>query len=155
MKYKVKVGQELKANKLIRAFRNLLGLFAWFMPWKGFRVIFHRLRGTKIGKHVEIGYMVFIDNRFPELVIIHDKATITSMCNILGHDLSYRLIDGTEIIGKTIIEEGAFIGMNSSIMPGVTIGKYSIIAAGSVVTKDTEPYSIYGGVPAKKIKDIT
>jgi acetyltransferase-like isoleucine patch superfamily enzyme len=39
-------------------------------------------------------------------------------------------------------------------MSGVTIGKGSVIAAGAVVTKDIPPYTLYGGVPAKKIKDI-
>ena len=45
------------------------------------------------------------------------------------------------------------LGANALIMPGVTIGDGVIVAAGAVVTKDVEPYSIYGGVPARKIKD--
>ena len=40
-------------------------------------------------------------------------------------------------------------------MSGVTIGKGSVIAAGAVVTKDIPPYTLYGGVPAKKIKDVS
>lgn len=54
---------------------------------------------------------------------------------------------------KIIIEDDVWIGYGSIIMSGVTIMQGSIIAAGSVVTKDVEPYSIYGGNPAKKIKD--
>ncbi|MCZ4244149.1 acyltransferase [Pedobacter punctiformis] len=50
------------------------------------------------------------------------------------------------------IEDDCWIGTNSVILSGVTIGKGSIIAAGSVVTKSVEPYSIMGGVPAKLIK---
>lgn len=53
----------------------------------------------------------------------------------------------------TIIEDDVWIGYGSTIMSGVKIGKGSIVAAGSVVTKDVEPYSIYGGFPAKKLKD--
>jgi acetyltransferase-like isoleucine patch superfamily enzyme len=53
----------------------------------------------------------------------------------------------------TIIENDVWIGYGAIIMSGVKIGQGSIIAAGSVVTRDVDPYSIYGGVPAKKIKD--
>ncbi|WP_342645889.1 DapH/DapD/GlmU-related protein [Mucilaginibacter sp. CSA2-8R] len=53
----------------------------------------------------------------------------------------------------TIIGSDVWVGYGSTILSGVTIGDGSIIAAGSVVTKDVEAYSIYGGVPAKKIRD--
>lgn len=53
---------------------------------------------------------------------------------------------------KVIIEDDVWIGARVIILPGVTIGKGSIIAAGSVVTRDVEPFTIVGGVPAKKIK---
>lgn len=53
--------------------------------------------------------------------------------------------------GDIIIEDDVWIGANSIILSGVFIGRGSIIAAGSVVTKDVPAYSIYGGVPAKKI----
>lgn len=52
----------------------------------------------------------------------------------------------------TIIGDDVWIGHGSIIMSGVNIGSGCIIAAGSVVTKDLEPYYIYAGVPAKKIK---
>lgn len=51
-----------------------------------------------------------------------------------------------------IIEDDVWIGANAMILRGVRVGKGSVIAAGSVVTKDVEPYCIYGGVPAKKIR---
>ena len=53
----------------------------------------------------------------------------------------------------TIIEDDVWIGYGSIIMSGVTIKQGSIVAAGSVVTKDVQEYSIYGGNPAKKITD--
>jgi galactoside O-acetyltransferase len=46
----------------------------------------------------------------------------------------------------------ACVGVNSVIMPGITLGEGSVIGAGSVVTKDTEPWTIYVGSPAKPIK---
>ncbi len=54
---------------------------------------------------------------------------------------------------KVIIEADVWIGYGSIILSGVKICEGSIIAAGSVVTRDVEPYSIYAGVPAKKLKD--
>ena len=54
---------------------------------------------------------------------------------------------------KTTIGRDAWIGARAIIMSGVTIGRGSIIAAGSVVTKDIPPYEIHAGVPAKKIRD--
>jgi chloramphenicol O-acetyltransferase type B len=53
----------------------------------------------------------------------------------------------------TIIEDDVWIGYGTTVLSGVTIQKGSIIAAGSVVTKNVEPYSIYAGVPAKKVKN--
>lgn len=55
-------------------------------------------------------------------------------------------------VRSIVIEDDVWIGANVTVLPGVTIGRGSIIAAGAVVTKDVEPYSIAGGVPAKLIK---
>lgn len=51
-----------------------------------------------------------------------------------------------------VIEDDCWIGANVTILKGVTIGRGSVVAAGAVVTKSCEPYSIIGGVPAKLIK---
>ncbi len=48
-----------------------------------------------------------------------------------------------------MVKQGASIGANSTIVCGITIGEYSMIAAGSVVTKNVEPYSLVMGNPAK------
>lgn len=54
-----------------------------------------------------------------------------------------------------VIQDKAWIGFNSIILKGVTIGKGSIVAAGSVVTKNVEPYTVVGGNPAKLIKRLS
>lgn len=51
------------------------------------------------------------------------------------------------------VQDDVWIGANAIILKGVTVGMGSVVAAGSVVTKDVEPYSIVAGVPAKKIRD--
>ena len=53
----------------------------------------------------------------------------------------------------TIIENDVWVGYNTTILSGVKIGEGSIIGAGSIVTRDVEPYSIYAGNPAKKIRN--
>ncbi len=56
--------------------------------------------------------------------------------------------------GNIIIEDEVWLGANVTILPGVRIGRCSIIGAGSVVTKDVESYSVYAGVPAKRLHGI-
>ena len=56
--------------------------------------------------------------------------------------------------GDIIIEDNVWIGTNVTIMPGVTVGRCSIIGAGSIVFDNVDSFSIYAGVPAKKIRDL-
>lgn len=63
-----------------------------------------------------------------------------------------KVLESYHTKGDTIIEDGVWIGMRSIIMPGITLGEGSVIAAGSVVTKDVPPYTIVGGNPAHIIK---
>ena len=68
----------------------------------------------------------------------------------INHDFNERHTKYT--YGKVTIKKNAWIGMNVTICPGVTIGKYAVVAAGAVVTKDIPDYAVAGGVPAKVIK---
>lgn len=62
--------------------------------------------------------------------------------------------DGRTVIGEPVtIGNGVWIGANSTILPGTEIGDYCIIAAGAVVKGKLEPHGVYGGVPAKRIRD--
>jgi acetyltransferase-like isoleucine patch superfamily enzyme len=54
-------------------------------------------------------------------------------------------------LAKVVIEDDVWVGAQSMILAGVTIKQGTIVAAGSVITKDTEPYSVVAGVPARKI----
>lgn len=55
----------------------------------------------------------------------------------------------------TLVQEGASIGANATILPGIKIGKFSMIGAGSVVLKDVPPFSIVAGNPAKIIGQVS
>lgn len=56
--------------------------------------------------------------------------------------------------GKVVIEDNVWLGEKCSVMPGVTVGRGAIIAAGAVVTHDVPPYCVAGGNPAKVIKKL-
>lgn len=68
----------------------------------------------------------------------------------INHDMNERHRIYT--YGKVTIGENAWLGMNVTICPVVTIGKYAVVAAGAVVTKDVPDYAVVGGVPAKVIR---
>ncbi|WP_312825869.1 CatB-related O-acetyltransferase [Epilithonimonas sp.] len=83
---------------------------------------------------------------------------IAQNVQIIGDDHNFNIVgvpstfSGRPKLRKTQIGRDVWIGANSIILTGITIGDGSIIAAGSVVTKDVAEYSIYGGVPAKFLK---
>lgn len=114
----------------------------------------------KYARHlgVQIGKDCLIDTRYwssePYLITIGNHVQITRGVSIHTHGGS-NVIRAThpdfDVFGKVIIEDWAYIGSYSQIMPGVTIGKGSLVAAGSVVTKSVKPNTVVGGNPAKYI----
>jgi len=128
---------------------HLFLLPAWFFPHKKVRVFFHKLRGVKIGKKVEIGYMVSIDNVHPDKVVIQEGATIVLGSVILSHDNAhYKTANSAKNIQEVRIGMNSFIGANCVILPGVNIGKGAIVSAGSVVHLNVPNYTVVGGNPA-------
>ncbi len=97
-----------------------------------------------------------------ESISIGKRCLIAANCQIMdagGHKISADCVeDRIKNIGfdskPVIIEDDVWIGLNVIILPGVTIGKGSVIAAGSVVSKDIEAMVIAGGIPAKKIRNF-
>ena len=68
----------------------------------------------------------------------------------INHDMNDRHV--TYTYGKVLVKKNAWLGMNVTVCPGVTIGRYAVVAAGAVVTKDVPDYAVVGGVPAKVIR---
>ncbi len=62
------------------------------------------------------------------------------------------IVESYQQRGNTVLGNGCWIGMRAVLMPGVKLGEGCVVAVGSVVTKDVEPYTIVGGNPAKVIK---
>jgi acetyltransferase-like isoleucine patch superfamily enzyme len=131
----------------------------------GIRVRLWAKSKLKIGKNCYIGR----DSQIETDCIIGDDVIFGNKCAIVGrYDHHFQQLGtpirlASQIRDKdynwkgltqlTIIEDDVWIGYGCIIMSGVKICKGSIIAAGSVVTKDVEPFSIYAGVPALKIKN--
>ncbi|MBI9070046.1 MAG: hypothetical protein JEY94_00515 [Melioribacteraceae bacterium] len=108
----------------------------------------------KIGENCQINENVrIIDTEIGNYVMIAPNVQLLGGITHEYSDVSVpMMLQKEKYKGKIIIEDDVWLGVNSVIIAGVKIGKGSIIAAGSIITKDVEPYSIMGGVPAKKIK---
>jgi len=107
--------------------------------------------GMKIGKGCDINPGLMVDHSHCWLIEIGNNVTLAPQVYLLAHDASTkRYIDYTKI-GKVKLEDNCFIGARAIIMPGVTVGKNAIVAAGSVVTKSVAENTVVGGNPAKFI----
>ena len=112
---------------------------------------------TDCGRNIHIGKNVFINAgcKFQDQGGIYIEDGV-----LIGHNAVLATINHMEdpekragmIFQPIHIEKKVWLGANVTVLPGVTIGEGSVIAAGAVVTKDVPPYAIVGGVPAKVIK---
>lgn len=108
-------------------------------------------KGMKVGKNCAGLSGSTIDVAHCWLIEIGDYVTFAPQVYLLAHDASTkRYLDYTKI-AKIIIEDFAFIGARALIMPGVTIGKNAVVAAGSVVTKSVPEGCVVAGNPARII----
>lgn len=105
--------------------------------------------GLIVGENFSFGRDTFLDPSHCFLISIGNDVTFATRVHVLAHDASpYRLFHYTRI-ALTKIEDNVFVGANTTILPGVTIGKNSIVGAGSVVTKSVPANEVWAGVPAR------
>ena len=100
----------------------------------------------KLGKYFDIGTFTYINSKFG--VEIADNVQIGSHCSIYSHST----IDGKK--GSIILEKNCRIGTHSTVMPNLTIGANSIVAAYSFVNKNIPKNEVWGGIPVKRIKKL-
>ncbi|AYL76146.1 MULTISPECIES: UDP-2-acetamido-3-amino-2,3-dideoxy-D-glucuronate N-acetyltransferase [Citrobacter] len=125
----------------------------------------HVCGGAKIGEGVSLGQNVFVGNK----VTIGDHCKIQNNVSVYdnvhlaegvfcGPSMVFTnvynprsLIERKDQYRDTIVNKGATLGANCTIVCGVTIGEYAFIGAGAVVNKDVPPYALMVGVPARQI----
>ena len=105
--------------------------------------------GLREGEQVDCFSWNGVDAQYPGLITIGNYVTIASGVKLLAHDSSVGYLTKSTRIGVIEVGSHVFIGANSIIMPNVRIGDWSVIGAGSVVTKDVPPRCVYAGNPAE------
>lgn len=177
---KDRMGKELTTTEVMRKGLNravnvFLDLELMILRWMGhvpshtIRNFVYQLAGMKMGKgstfhmwanffnpanvsigdDTVIGDHVFLDGR--DKIAIGNHVDIASQVLIYNSQHDVNSPSFAAEYGKVTIEDYVFIGPRAIILPGVTVGKGSIIAAGAVVTSDVSPFKIVGGVPAREI----
>lgn len=128
---------------------------------------FNNPAGVSIGHNSVIGNDAFLDGRYKRSgrgylqdflspskrpLRIGNNVSIAGEVRIftMQHDIDSR--DFGEVEGEVVIDDYVAIGTRVTILSGVHIGKGAVVGSGAVVTKDVEPYSLVGGVPAKHIR---
>lgn len=124
-----------------------MGTYMWFWSPREIRRI-----GVRIGRNSHIGRNCTLDARSP-LTIGENVALSPEVVILAGtHDVNDPRFANSEVGPWAVaIEDHVWIGTRAMIMPGVTVGRGAVVAAGSVVTKDVSPLTIVAGVPAKPI----
>ena len=173
---------DLKNYKNRHSLKSKIGRVVWNVVWalffrttprwclNGWRCFLLRLFGANVGKGVRIqggvkiwqpwkliiGENTWIDGGVSlysvDVISIGDNTVISNGAFICtaSHDISSKTF---ELVTKPIlIEDSVWICSKTMLMPGVKVSEGAVVAAGSVVTKDVEPWTVVGGNPAKVIK---
>ena len=136
---------------------------ARFYPDARIRKKYWELLGVKMGNNTFPNFGFECTSNGETMVYIGDNVSIAPNVTIIcessannGDKINHipKVVNELTKIEPVIIENEVWIGAGAILLPGVHIGECSIIGAGSVVIHDVEPYSIYAGVPARKIRDL-
>jgi acetyltransferase-like isoleucine patch superfamily enzyme len=128
---------------------------------------------VKIGKDCLLQDAVYLRAGTEGKITLGDRAAINSFARLFGHGsieigedaqigpgclittTDHNIYENLEASFKKVtIGKRAWIGANVTVLPGISIGDYAVVGAGSVVTKDVPAYSVVVGVPARVIKEI-
>ena len=144
----------------MRVKKKLLKLIAKQLPGCGLRIRLLRMCGYVIGNSVYVGEDFIIiddlgDTQFN--LSIGDRASISPRVTFVLHTQPNESRIAPYVNshkGSIAVHSDAWIGTGAVILPNVTIGEGAVVGANSVVTKDVAPYTVVGGVPAHKIKEV-
>ncbi|TAL63114.1 MAG: colanic acid biosynthesis acetyltransferase WcaF [Bacteroidetes bacterium] len=161
------------APLIVRALWYLINriYFISYFPFSSVKVFWLRLFGAKIGKdvvlkpHINIKYPwrlsvgnyswigegAWIDNL--DDVVIGDNCCISQGALLLCGNHNYKKTTFDLMMGRIVLEDGVWIGAKSIVCGGVVCKSHSVLTAGSLAADSLDPYSIYQGNPAVKIKE--
>ncbi|MEA3541346.1 MAG: acyltransferase [Pseudomonadota bacterium] len=149
--------KQSKLKFLCRKIRNhLLERIAFNNPINSVRAWCHRKRGVNIGKGVMLGMGCTLDHAFPEYITMEDNTALAGNVYIICHSNPYAHFKGKLLsyVAPVVIKKGAWVGVNATILPGVTIGENAVVSAGAVVSQNVPPNTIVAGNPAKVIRKL-
>ncbi len=154
----IKLAKELEGKFIVaigdnRARKKIVEMLN--LPDKRYFTVIHPSaiigRGVKIGVGTMIigGVVINTKTKIGKHVIVNTSSSLDHH-NIVGDFV--HIAPGTHTGGEVRIEEGSFLGIGTSVLPRINIGKWTKIGAGAVVIKDIPPYSTSVGIPAKIIR---
>lgn len=178
----MKVVNEIGVKKTFKFFYLSLAMAVFdLLLFPPLRVCFLRLLGARVGKHVvihkarffnyyrkgfkglSIGDFCFIGNDvlidLADEVCLASHVTLAERATLLTHiNVGFKdhpLQKFYPATSKPVnIDQGAFVGVNATILTGIHIGECAFVSAASLVNKDVPPYTVVAGVPAKSIKSL-
>lgn len=138
----------------------LIFKYIYFSFWAKLNPIgYARFLGVKLGNNVTFyGMRPYMFSTEPWLITIGNNVYITEGCQFITHDggtlILRKEVPDLEITAPITVGDNVYIGLNSTILPGISIGNRVIIGAGSVVTKNIPDNSVAVGVPARVVKTV-
>ncbi|MEX0361417.1 MAG: DapH/DapD/GlmU-related protein, partial [Allomuricauda sp.] len=114
---------------------------------------------TNFGKHIKLGKNVFINHActFLDLggITIEDDVQIGPKVNLITENHPLDPMDRKSLnLDSIFIKKNAWLGAACTILPGITVGENSVVAAGAVVSKDVPDNVVVAGIPAKVVKQL-
>ncbi len=104
-----------------------------------------------VGDNVWIGEGVWIENQ--AAVTVGDNCCLSQASMLLTGNHDYKKPAFDLVIAPVVLEEGVWVGAHAVVCPGVTCRSHAVLAVNSVATSDLEPYSVYQGNPAVRIRE--
>jgi len=125
---------------------------------RGLIIPLHRLRGVKIGKDVYIDPTAIIETAYPEMITIGNDVRIAANSIIMCHIKAPHFHRNNGLMPLEIkpvtLHDHSFIGVNAVLLPGVKVGKASVVSSGAIVFADVPPFTMVSGNPAKVVKQF-
>ncbi len=151
-------------------FLNILFFLNPLNPWSGLKVFLLRLFGAKIGQRVFIkpgvnikypwlleigndvwiGENVWIDNL--AMIKIASNVVLSQGAMLLCGNHNYKKSTFDLMLGEITLETGSWVGAKAIVCANVILHTHAVLSVGSVAASDLDPYTIYSGIPAKKIR---